>query len=48
MISTEDKINKLFIKLIKENNPEYALGVLESMKMAYFIVCNKKVSEFRR
>ena len=47
MISTADKMNKLFIKLIEEKNPEYALGVLESMKMAYFIVCNKKVSENR-
>jgi hypothetical protein len=44
-MKTEDKINNLFIKLIKETNPEYALGVLESMKMAYYIICNKKILE---
>jgi hypothetical protein len=47
VITTEDKMNKLFIKLINENSPEYALGILESIKMAYFVVCNKKVSETR-
>jgi len=43
--TTEDRINDLFIKLIEENNPEYALGILESIKMAYTLADWNKVNK---
>ena len=37
------KIQDGFNELIKTENPEFALGILESVKMAYTLVILKKL-----
>ncbi len=41
----EEKLFNEFIALVEEESPEYALGVLESMKGAYFLKAWDKTKE---
>ena len=38
----EKKLQDLFIKLVEQKSPEYALGILESLKATYFMVAWNK------
>jgi len=45
MTKTEKSINKIqngFTELIETESPEFALGILESVKMAYNLMMFKK------